>query len=358
METIRGMPNPEMIVLARLSRGVSQAELATALNVSQGLISKVEHGNQSASEPLLADIARHLRYPISFFFRHERVQGTDSICFHHRKRASMPAKLLSTIEAQMYIAQLNVKSLLEDLEIEATNRFVTLDPGEYDDDPKVVAQELRRIWRLSNGPISNLVHVIEAAGGVVVYRDFGTKTLDGMSCWARGCPPLFFINSLIPMDRARFTIAHELGHLVMHATPPEYHPETQANAFALELLAPIAEIGYDLRDLRMAKLPTLKAHWRLSMNALVMAAGTTGALPDKRVKSLFVQMSRTGYRTNEPYPLSREDPTLLDKALDVHTRQHGYSYDELAAMAGLLPDEFVDLYTSSSDDQPRLRVLS
>ncbi len=337
---------------------MSQAELATAMNMTQGLISKVEHGNQGASETLIADIARHLRYPISFFFRHERVQGSDSICFHHRKRASMPAKLLATIEAQMHVTQLNVKSLLEDLEIETSNRFVTLDPGVYDDDPRIVAQELRRIWHLPNGPIPNLVRVIEAAGGVVVYRDFGTKKLDGMSCWARGCPPLFFINSLIPMDRARFTIAHELGHLVMHATPPEFHPEVQANAFALELLAPIAEIGYDLRDLRMAKLPTLKAHWRLSMNALVVAARTTGALPDKRVKSLFVQMSRTGYRTQEPYPLSRENPNLLDKALEVHTHQHGYSYDELADMAGLVADEFMDLYASSADDEPRLRVLS
>src|SRR5205807_9191182 len=129
----------------------------------------------------------------AFLFRHERVRGTDSVCFHHRKRSSMSGRLLTTIEAQMYVAQLTVTRLLDEVEIVAPNALPTLDPDEYDRDPRTVAQLVRSLWKIPRGPIPNLVDVIESAGGVVVFRDFGTQKLDGMSCWPRKGPPLFFV---------------------------------------------------------------------------------------------------------------------------------------------------------------------
>jgi Zn-dependent peptidase ImmA (M78 family)/DNA-binding XRE family transcriptional regulator len=348
--------NPEMVVLARQSRGRSQGELAHDVGISQGLISKIEHGATAPASALLGHLGESLRYPVSFFYRPEHVRGSDSICFHHRKRSSMPARLLVTTEGQMYVTQLHVKSLLEDLEIVAENQFMTLDPDDYESSPVTVAQLLRRLWKIPRGPITNLVRVIEAAGGVVVFRKLGTPKLDGMSCWPKNCPPLFFINADIPVDRARLTLAHELGHLVMHSHAPAGDPEAEANDFALEFLAPGAEISPDLRQLRIGQLPGLKAHWRISMNAIVMAAKKTRALPDSRVKSLFVQLSQYGYRTSEPFPLSAEKPNLLHEAVRIHLRDHRYSVEQLAAMVDLQPDEFRSLYLPTQPHQ--LRVLS
>jgi Zn-dependent peptidase ImmA (M78 family)/transcriptional regulator with XRE-family HTH domain len=345
-----------MLLLARQSRAVSQGELASDLAVSQGVVSKIEHGITIPNDELLSKIAARLKYPLSFFYRPEHIRGTDSVCFHHRKRASMPAKLLSTTESRMYVTQLTVKSLLDELEVVSAQEFVTLDPDEHEDGAVTVAQMLRRMWRIPDGPIPNLVQLIESAGGVVVFRDFGTLKLDGMSCWPKGCPPLFFINSAIPVDRTRLTLAHELGHLVMHATAPSADPEAQASAFAREFLAPSAEMIRDLRRLTIRQLPGLKAYWRISMSAIIMAAKTTGALPEGKVRSLFVQLSQHGYRTLEPFPLTPEEPQLLDTAIDVHRSEHGYSIDELAAMVDLLPEEFRDLYVLQ-DDPTRLRVV-
>lgn len=58
----------------------------------------------------------------------------------------MSPKLLSTVEAQMYVTQLNVTSLLDEVEIVAPNEFATIDPDEYDRDPRV-----RRMWHLPGG---------------------------------------------------------------------------------------------------------------------------------------------------------------------------------------------------------------
>ncbi len=350
-----GPVNVEMIVLGRQSRGWSQDVLARKVGRSAALLSRIEHGITGATLPVIEDIAAALRYPTSFFFRSERVRGSDSICFHHRKRESMPIKLLTTIEAQMHVTQLQVSRLLEDLEIESPNTFVTLDPDEYDRNPQRVAQMLRSLWRLPRGPIPNLVRVLEAAGCVVVFRHFGTPKLDGMSCWAPRTPPLFFINAAIPTDRARLTLAHELGHLVMHSTAPG-DPEAEANEFASEFLMPSADSASDIRNLRFANLPGLKAKWRLSMAAIVMAASRRGTVPN--AQSLWVQMSRHGYRAVEPYPIEGERPTIVDKAMRVHVEEHEYSPEELAKLTDLYPEEFNSLYGKTSESYEALSVLS
>jgi Zn-dependent peptidase ImmA (M78 family) len=244
----------------------------------------------------------------------------------------------------MFLTQLQVASLLRDLEIESSNQFMTLDVEDYEGDPRLVAQLVRRLWRVPPGPIRNLVRLIESAGAVVIFRDFETPKLDGMSCWPKGCPPLFFINDRLPMDRARFTLAHELGHLVMHATPPVGDCEVEANEFASEFLMPAAEISTDLRDLRIGKLPSLKMHWGTSMQSIIQAASSLGLAAPGKVKSLYVQLSRQGYRTNEPFPPPPEEPSILRDALKVHQLDHGYGLEDLAELVDLRPNEFRDLY--------------
>jgi Zn-dependent peptidase ImmA (M78 family)/transcriptional regulator with XRE-family HTH domain len=347
-----------MLVLARQSRGRKQIELAAAVGVTSGYLSKIERGSASPTPELLDAIATELRYPVQLFFRPEHLRGSDSICFHHRKQKTMPAPLLDQIESQMFLTQLQVASLLRDLEIDAPNEFMTLDPEDYDGGPRFIAQMVRRLWRIPPGPIPNLVRVIESAGAVVVFRDFRTPKLDGMSCWPRGCPALFFINSQLPADRARFTLAHELGHLIMHATPPAGDPESEANEFASEFLMPSAEISADLRDLSITRLPSLKAHWGTSMSSIIKAASSLGFTSPGKTKSLYVQLSRRGYRINEPYSPQPETASILNDGLTVHLREHGYSVAELAEVADLFPDEFKELYGLTEEGQPPLRLLS
>ena len=59
--------NPEMIVLAREIRGFTQKELAENINISQGMLSKIEKGLFNASQDFLLSIYDFLNFPISFF---------------------------------------------------------------------------------------------------------------------------------------------------------------------------------------------------------------------------------------------------------------------------------------------------
>lgn len=335
--------NPELLVLARLSRGESGVAAADALGVSSGLLSKWENGVATPPPERLSDLASHYRYPEPLFLQGDRVRGSDSVCFHHRKQKSMPARLLNRIEARMFLAQIQVQRLLRHIEIDAPLEFVTMDPDEHGG-PAKVAQHLRAYWRVPIGPIKNLVWLIESAGGIVMYRDFGTRKLDGMSSWPRDAMPLFFVNQTNPTDRSRWTIAHELGHLVMHGSPTSGHPEEEANAFAQEFLMPRDQIESDLRRLSFTSLPSLKNYWRVSMKVLITSADHLGVIPPGRAKSLYVQYSRAGFAQGEPWPLDAETPSLIRDAISVHLNQHRYSIQELAGVMLMYPDEFVAEY--------------
>lgn len=65
--------------------------------------------------------------------------------------------------------------------------------------------------------------------------------VDAVSCMPEGEETLVLLSSGTPAERQRFTLAHELGHMVMHLIP---HPdqEKQANSFAAELLMPARDI--------------------------------------------------------------------------------------------------------------------
>src|SRR5262249_30585164 len=149
---------------------------------------------------------------------------------------------------------------------------------------------VRAMWNLPPGPIANLVGTIEAAGGIVLRWPFGTPKIDGISRWAPGLPPVFFLNDQIPMDRARLTLAHELGHMILHDAPfPEMEPE--ANEFAREFLMPSREIRRRLEGCNLYKLSTLKPYWKVSMAALLYAAEELSVVTPRTARHLWSQMS-------------------------------------------------------------------
>lgn len=331
--------NPGMLVLARESRGYTQTELATRVDVSPGYVSKVEKGIVLPSDRHVAALADALEYPRAFLTQEARVMGFDSPCLYHRKRKTLPVKTLRRVEAQMHVTRLQIRRLLADLDLEAPFSMHTLDPDEFGS-PEKVAQALRRAWSIGPGPVPNLTQVVEAAGGVIAKDDFGHGKLDGLSCWEKDGPPFFYLNSRQPPEILRFTLAHELGHLTMHYYPTP-DPEGEADRFAAEFLMPATEIRGQLQGLQFAKLGPLKSYWRVSMKNLITRASKLGAVSASRSRSLYVQLSQKGYINDEPYPLAPEEPTLLGQAIQVHVEEHGYSRAELAELTLLHEGELV-----------------
>ena len=345
-------PNPEMLILARESRGMTQKALATKAEITQAQISKYESGVLEVPDERLDRIARALRYPVEFFFRSDQRYGHGSPCLYHRKRQSLPLGKQREIQATLNVRRLEVVSLLRGVEVESEVGFVRMDIEDYKS-PEQIAQLVRKGWRLPLGPIQNLVRSIEYAGGIVLSGSFGTRKLDAISLRAPGQPPLFFVNNDLPGDRLRWTLAHEVGHVTMH-TLPSPEQEREADLFAAELLMPEKEIKRDLYGLTFQKLGPLKYHWKVAMSSLIRRAQDLKQITPRQYKRFMTQMSTLGIRTNEPYPLAPEEPSVIGEVVNYHLQKYGYSVAELSKMVGLHEDEFRSLYLR---DKPRLRLV-
>jgi Zn-dependent peptidase ImmA (M78 family)/DNA-binding XRE family transcriptional regulator len=350
-------PNHEMVTLARESRGLTQTELAKRANVSQGALSRIEHGLLPLSDQQVECLAGALGYPPTFFFRTDSVYGPGTPCLHHRKRQSMPILKLRQIHATVNVLRMATADLLKGVEIDARHKFYELNLDDYGS-VEEIAQLVRASWQLPLGPVKNLTHAIESAGGLVISSRFDTDKLDAISQWPGvNQPPFFFINVNVPGDRLRWNLAHELGHIIMHRAPAP-NQEDEANLFAGAFLMPAREIKPDLASLDLAKLAELKRYWKVSMQALIMRAHTLGAISDRQKRSFFTRLSQLGYRKREPVAIPREEPTLLRRVIDFHRQEHGYSVTDLSNVATLSETDFRTSYLDESERRTQLRLVT
>lgn len=335
--------NPLMIQLAREARGLSQEALATALGMSQGRVSKIEKDMLFFPDDLLDKLCEVLQYPPHFFTQDDPILGPEIAEVFHRKRNDVPLKLLHKIYARMEVFRRQVVALLQATEIPENLRAMDVD--EYDGRVTLIAQLVRASFRLPRGPIHDLTKTLEDAGIVIVPMDFETNKIDAIARWVPGMPPIIFVNERTPKDRCRFSLAHELAHLVMHRNPNP-NIEQQANAFAAEFLMPEQDIRHDLRDLTLPKAAQLKRLWKVAMSALIRRAKDLGVITASRAETLMVEMSRNGYRTHEPVELdpNSEHPSLLRELVAIHLKRLRYTDEELAHLLRIKTDELRSEY--------------
>jgi len=336
--------NPEMLMLARESRGETQSSLSKESGIAQHRLSRLESGIAEARADELAQLASTLHYPTSFFCREGGLvaPGTDS--FHHRQKHALTVADRKRNHAKLRLRRLELRELMRDVEIECRDGFRPMDLDDFNGNVEKLAETVRANWGLPPGPVLDLTGTIERSGGIVYHCEFDTNKLDAVSQLCSPLPALFFVNIDVPADRMRWNLAHELGHLLMHH---DIHPnaETEANRFAAAFLMPRSDIIQELpASLDISMLLELKMRWKVAMSALVRRAKELGTITESHAASLFFRMSRRGWRTSEPGRFPIERPALLDSILALQRGEHGYTIDELAQRVSLHASEFARLY--------------
>lgn len=345
--------NPDMLKLARDARELTQAELAQRSGITQAFISKLEHGlNTQPGEEALERIAHALEFPKAFFFQRERALGFPH--FHFRKRAKLGAKPLARIGAVINIRRQHIAKLLRSYEFEVAKPIPQIDLDESGLTPEKVADRLRAYWMVPRGPISSVVDLIEDAGGIVILTRFGTNLMDGLSFRVEGLPPLFFMNRDVPGDRFRFSLAHELGHMVMHSLPDEDEKmESEAHRFAAALLMPAAEIRPYLSGAKLNGLGRVKSYWKVSIKSLIKRTYDLNLITQSQYKFMNIQYNKV-FKGEEPIAIDLEKPTRLQKIITYHRDKLGYSTEELAQLLAFRPEDVERVYL---DGKPGIRLV-
>jgi Zn-dependent peptidase ImmA (M78 family)/DNA-binding XRE family transcriptional regulator len=338
--------NTNMIILAREARGMNQNELAEAINMSATNLSKIERGEIGISEEVLEAIANTTSYP-RHFFSQEGTMVPENLVY--RKRQTVAQKLITPINGQTNIIRRHVQYLTRALNINVPS-LPTLTITETQT-PEKIAIKVRHRWNVESAVIDNLTKVIEEQGIVIIPLSFGTERVDSRSMITDDGYPIIFINKTLLGDRLRFSLAYELGQLIMHTftqVPFDRDISNEANAFAAEFLLPSKEVKKDLENgITIPQLADLKKKWKVSMISLVYRADDLGYLTPNQKRYLLQQFNQLGIRRREPVQLDIpiEQPKLMKRWIAQYRTKSKLGIADMAALLYLNADEFLELYS-------------
>lgn len=342
----RGVFRADLLALRRRMLSLSQAELSGLAGISQATLSKVEQGLREVPVDLIDKLAQALNCPRSFFYQIEREYGSPMSAHPmFRKKSAVGQKVLDRVIAELNVRIGHARTFLGSAEFSPELPLPQYHVEDYAGDMETIADNVRRAWYMPRGPVKSLTEYVERAGCLVFLCEMEEARIDGVSYRIPGLPPLIFLNKNQPADRMRFSLAHEVGHLVLHAYPsPEM--EKEANEFASALLLPRADVGPELTGLTLEKAAYMKPVWRVSMAALIMRAKALGKLDQYKSEYLWRQMSMRGYRLREPAAVDfePETPAVVDALLANLTENLDYTEEDLQNTLHLHYDEIATLY--------------
>lgn len=343
--TMQAAFNTQMVILARESRGLSQLQLAEAIGMSATNLSKIERADISIATETIEKIAAATQYPLSFFYRVGDIVPEN---LNYRKREVVAQKLITPVHAQVNIYRLQVQTIMTLLKMEAP--LLPLLPTSEKIVPASVANTIRKLWQIPNGPIENLTSIIESKGIITCNFNFGTERIDSRTMLTIDKQPIIFTNSSLGGDRQRFSLAYELGQLLMHSfvtVPTDADITHEANLFAAALLLPEQEIRKDFEaGITIPILAQLKTKWKVSMIALLYRADDLGYLTPNQKRYLLQQFNTLKIRRREPIELDipTETPTRL-KAMELQLRKQLHlNVMDMANLLCLNTEEYLEQY--------------
>jgi Zn-dependent peptidase ImmA (M78 family) len=362
-----GMFNGELLRLARQYRGFAQRDFARIMCVEPSTVSRVENGVTDASEEFGHRATQHLRFPREFFDQQDAVYGLP-LSVHPsmwRKRMAVSQHDIDRALAELNIRMMHLRRLVRAIEYEPALQIPSLDVDAYRGNIEAIADMVRRTWLMPPGPVRDLTSWLERAGCFVIHTNLPDAAMDGVTLHAPDTPPCIFLNRGQPADRMRFSLAHELAHLVMHRMPSQ-HMEEDANAFAGAFLAPARDIRPHFvgRRVTLALLANLKPEWRMAMAALLYRAKQLSFVDANQARYLWQQFNMHRIRLREPPELDFpvEKPTLMQKLISLHINELGYSLSDLKKLLAMHEDELVTFHDikdpSATPGRPNLRVVS
>jgi Zn-dependent peptidase ImmA (M78 family) len=182
-------------------------------------------------------------------------------------------------------------------------------------DVEKAAERLRAEWCIGLDAISSMVALLEDHDIQVVELDsnydFDVCALDSDG------RPFIVVRAEAPADRVRFTLAHELAHLVL-THPSGKLPERLANRFAGAFLVPgdtaFRELGEHRDHLSAVELQWLKTRYGFTMSAWIRRAGDLKIISIAEKTRWAKKLNQLGWSVEEPScGLSPEKPQRMER---------------------------------------------
>jgi Zn-dependent peptidase ImmA (M78 family) len=347
---------PARLIEVREARSVgTQIGLSNLIGKPQASISRWESGEATPESDALDLLAERLNVRRSHFLRPIPDHGSGAFFYRAkrniekvvqaRERARMRWLQDISFAVQHYFEfpKFDVPDLLQG------ESYVTL----REDDIERIALEVRNYWKIGEGPVTNMVALLEARGFVIARDLVGSARLDGICNWSNidQRPYIVLAKDKESFFRSQMDAAHEMGHALLHRGVDQDTfdrdfklIEEQAFRLASAFLMPSTTFPIEVRNRTLSGFLALKERWRVSAKAMIKRCSDLAILDAEASTQLYKYYSARGWNRGEPLDdlFQADSPRLLSKAIRTLVEQNTRSKADLLANEFTLPGSDVE----------------
>jgi Zn-dependent peptidase ImmA (M78 family)/DNA-binding XRE family transcriptional regulator len=311
---------------AREALGLSLRDLEAAIQgqVSAQAIGKYERDEMMPGSAVLLSLARALDVSPEYLLSERAIElaGVDFRKAPHagvKEERAVEASVLDQVERYLELEELFPQADLA-WDAPADEAFEI----HRVEDAEEAAEALRRLWKLGIDPIPFMAELLEDRGVKVIALEL-PENVSGSKAFVQrpehNDVPVIVVNQGHNGERQRFTLAHELAHLVLRfGGLSEAEQEKAADRFAGAFLVAkdmlLQLMGGNRTAVSIGELADLKKTFQVSLAALAVRCSQLGILSKAAYGRLWGQIKNSGWNSqasDEPNPLPPEVPRRMER---------------------------------------------
>ena len=311
---------------AREALGLSLRDLEAAIlaQVSAQAIGKYERDEMMPSSTVLLALAKALQVTPEYLLSERDIELTG---VDFRKAPQAGAKEERAVESTV-LDQVERYLELEELLPDVNEAWEAPSGPEFHirrvEDAEQAADTLRRQWSLGIDPIPVMAELLEDKGVKVIALDL-PPSVSGSKAFVRrrgeNDVPVIVVNQHHNGERQRFTLAHELAHLVLRFgnlsdSEQEKAADRFAGAFLMAKDMLLRLLGNHRTSISLGELAELKKLFKVSIASLAVRCSQLGVLSTAAYRRLWAQLKGLGWNgpaSSEPHALDPGRPLRRER---------------------------------------------
>lgn len=322
--------------------GMSLQGLSDKLNnlVSKQALNKYEQGHMKPSSDVILALSKALEIKPDYFLRRNLITPKH---LSFRKKVTLSKRIEESImeKAKDYVERfLEIEDILG-IDSSFNNPLDDLIISKIDDIDKA-SLKLREVWELGINPIPNVIEMLEL-NGIKVYLIDEVDDIDGVSFFASENIPVIIVNTRNkPIERIRFTVIHELAHLLLNLSAEfknnKKHIEYYCHRFSSCFLLPSQKLtqmigGKHRSYIAINELISIKQYFGISIRAVVHRLHSMKIITNNYYQRWMIYLSKTYGQKKEPGEyIGQENTTLFAKLINRALSEDIISISKAAAL--------------------------
>lgn len=332
---------------ARLLKNLSLNEAGKLLKMSGPGIAKYEKGEIKPNSQKIIEFAQAYDVPALKLLESYVQPKMKFTSFRKSKKLKG-----QNLELLQEVIQNEVAKLLEVIKINDCKKQIKIKKYKCSSliDADEAATQFRKDVNFSPiQPISDLINTLENLG-IVIIQILNANNLfdgfDGLSEYVDDIPVIVLLDGIEDGSVQRFTIAHELGHLVLNFTDEKLDKEKLCDRFANSLLMPkeavINEFGLSRNNINFYELKAFKKEYNVSLRSIIHRLKDLKIISEYTYKKLSASLSKNFGSKNEPLEIKPEKSYQFKKIVYRLEADNIISVNKACELLGVSTDEYYD----------------